>query len=273
MLDEFVLYGFDKIFALIIVSNISHYNCGLSWILLCHMLEGVFILANKDYRCSLVKIPKTDSLADTRGSSGNHNSFVHKIVFEICGSSILLVVPELSTHHILVHHHILVLEVLLVVSHVRALAHEVRLHLLLRIHALIRLETTGAHIPRRHARRPTSHGRTIISVARLRWHIHVVLHLTLSTLSLAILHLVLLVHIHVIHLITWHSGTHVAELIIGLISILLSATRVTSSTSSKIAISETWPFIHIWSHTWLRILLSIPLVVWLHLWTATHGHH
>lgn len=165
------------------------------------------------------------------------------------------------------------MEVLLRVSHVRSLAHEVRLLLLTWKHPLIRLESTSVrHISWGHAGR-SSHrrNRIIISVTLLRWwHIHAVLHLTLSTLPLAILHLVLTTHIH---LVTLHSWTHIAEMIV-LVESILTATRVTSSTP-QIAVSEAWSFVHARTSTWL-LLLGLPLilhVVLFHLRTATHVVH
>lgn len=164
------------------------------------------------------------------------------------------------------------MEVLLgVESHVRSLAHEVRLLLLTWVHALIRLESTSVrHISWGHAGR-SSHRRIISPVTLLRLHIHVVLHLTLSTLPLAILHLVLTTHIH---LVTGHSRTHIAEMII-LVESVHTATRITSS-ASQIAVSVAWSFIHAGTNTWL-LLLGRPLilhVVLFHLGrTATHVVH
>lgn len=57
LFHEFVLDGFYQIFALIVVSDVSHYNSRLGWILLSHLLHRGLILAHQDDSGSVVEIP------------------------------------------------------------------------------------------------------------------------------------------------------------------------------------------------------------------------
>jgi hypothetical protein len=54
LLDEFVLYSFNEVLALVVISNIRDDNCGLSRELGCRALQSDLILANEDHIGALI---------------------------------------------------------------------------------------------------------------------------------------------------------------------------------------------------------------------------
>lgn len=114
---------FKTYFALIIISNISYNNCGLSWILRCDFFQRSLISANHHDLRPLVHIPVTQSLADSRTCACNDNPFIEKIILSqwllellLHGILVLLLhhILILVSHCLIIHHHLLLRHTILV---------------------------------------------------------------------------------------------------------------------------------------------------------------
>ena len=94
LFHELILYSLDKIFALVIVSDVGDDHSGLSWELGGNTLERDLVLAHQDDDSALVQVPEGRCLADTARGASDNNPFVEEVIFER-----LLLVAHLVVSH------------------------------------------------------------------------------------------------------------------------------------------------------------------------------
>lgn len=78
--DKFVLYCFDQVLALIVISDVCHDDCGLVWELRGTVLQGLLVLADEDDVGSLVQVPESEGLTDTGGGTCDNDSLMHEVI-------------------------------------------------------------------------------------------------------------------------------------------------------------------------------------------------